>query len=154
MHLESSILIERPPERVWRFLSDVSNIPSWDRGVAGVRHGSSGVTGVDSEFETVASVDQPPDARRDGRNAYRIAEVDPDRHQCRVELTSRDGNARYFKSESWTFPAVSTQGGTRLTCSADFALRLRWVVLAPVLYLMRRAITSDLRQLKAVLEAE
>jgi uncharacterized protein YndB with AHSA1/START domain len=154
MHLESSILIARPPERVWSFLGDVSNIPRWDRGVADVRHGSSGVTGVGSEFETVADVDQPPDARRDGRMSYRIAEVDPGRQQCRVELTSRDGNARYFKSASWTFRTECAQGGTRLTCSADFVLRLRWVVLAPVLYLMRRAITNDLRRLKAVLEAE
>jgi hypothetical protein len=72
--LASSILIARPPERVWSFLGDVSNIPRWDRGVAGVRHGSAGVTGVGSEFETVADVDQPPDARRDGRMSYRIAE--------------------------------------------------------------------------------
>src|SRR5262249_18450028 len=132
----------------------VSNIPRWDRGVAGVRHGPSGVTGVGSEFETVADVGQPPDARRDGRMSYRIAEADPGRQQCRGERTGRDGNARAFKRTSWTCRAEGAQGGTRLTCSADFVLRLRWAVLAPVLYLMRRAITNDLRRLKAVLEAE
>src|SRR5262249_18444276 len=36
MHLESSIVIRRPPEQVWAFLGEVSNIPRWDRGVAGV----------------------------------------------------------------------------------------------------------------------
>jgi|SRR5262245_4615908 len=153
MHLESSIRIERPPERVWSFLSEVSNIPKWDRGVAAVAHSARGVTGVGSEFDTVADVDAPS-AHSSGRMSYRIADVDPDRHQCRVELTSRDGNARYFKHASWTFRAVGVNGGTLLTCSADFGLRVRWLVLAPVLYVMRRAITNDLRRLKAVVEAQ
>jgi uncharacterized protein YndB with AHSA1/START domain len=154
MHLDSSILIARPPERVWRFLGDIDNIPKWDRGVAAVTHGASGVTGVGFEFDTVADMGAQTDASRNGRMSYRIAEVDPDRHQCRVELTSRDGNARYFKSAWWTFRAVGAEGGTRLMCSVDFVLRVRWLVLAPVLYMMRGAITKDLRRLKAVLEAE
>src|SRR5262245_11664096 len=152
MHLESRIRIERPPELVWSFLSEVSNIPKWDRGVAAV-HSAAGVTGVGSEFDTVADVDAPS-AQSNGRMSYRIADVDPDRHQCRVELTSRDGNARYFKHASWTFRAVGADGGTLLICSVDFVLRARWLVLAPVLYVMRRAITNDLRRLKAVLEAQ
>jgi len=154
MHLESSIRIERPPERVWSFLSEVSNIPKWDRGVAAVAHSAPAVTGVGAEFDTVANADAPSDAHSKGRMSYRIAEVDPGRHQCRVELTSRDGNARYFKRASWTFRAVGADGGTLLTCSADFVLRVRWLVLAPVLYMMRRAITNDLRQLKAVIEGQ
>ena len=154
MHLDSSILIARPPEQVWRFLGEIANIPKWDRGVAAVMHGASGVTGVGFEFDTVADMGAQTDASRNGRMSYRIAEVDPDRHQCRVELTSRDGNARYFKRASWTFRAVGADGGTLLTCSADFVLRVRWLVLAPVLYMMRRAITNDLRQLKAVIEGQ
>src|SRR5262249_32313338 len=140
MHLESSIVIERPLDLVWSFLSDVSNIPRWDRGVAGVTSVAPEVTGVGSEFDTVANGDEPSDAGRSGRMSYRIAEVDMDRHQCTVELTSRDGRARYFESGSWTFRAGSAQGGTRLTCSVDFVLRIQWVVLAPILYLMRGAI--------------
>jgi len=154
MHLESSIVIKRPPELVWSFLSNVSNIPRWDRGVAGVTHGAAGVTGVGSEFDTVAKVDEPSDPQRSGRMSYRVTEADLDRHQCTVELTSRDGRGRYFESGSWTFRAVSAQGGTLLTCSVDFVLRIRWIVLAPIFYLMRGAITKDLRRLKAVLEAE
>jgi len=154
VHLESSILIARPPERVWSFMSDVSNIPKWDRGVAAVRPGSSGVTGVGSEFDTVADMNATADAGKNGLMGYRITEVDPERHQCVVELTSRDGNARFFRRAAWTFRAVGAEGGTQLTCAADFTLRPQWLVMAPVLYLMRRAITNDLVKLKAVLEAE
>ena len=115
---------------------------------------AAGVTGVGSEFDTVAKVDEPSDPQRSGRMSYRVTEADLDRHQCTVELTSRDGRGRYFESGSWTFRAVSAQGGTLLTCSVDFVLRIRWIVLAPIFYLMRGAITKDLRRLKAVLEAE
>src|SRR5215831_14002395 len=151
MHLESSIFIERPLEQVSSFMREVSNIPRWDRGVAGVTHGASGVTGVGSEFDTVASADGPSDARRNGRMSYRIAAVDPDQNQCTVELTSREGNGRYFERAAWTFRAESAQGGTLVTCSVDFVLRIRWKVLAPMMYLMRGAIRKDLRQLKAVI---
>src|SRR5215468_9673811 len=115
MHLESSIRIECPPERVWSFLGEVSNIPKWDRGVAAVAHSATGVIGVGDEFDTLAEPNAASDAQRNGRMSYRIADVDPDLHQCRVELTSRDGNARYFKRASWTFRAVGAEGGTHLT---------------------------------------
>jgi hypothetical protein len=154
MHLESSIFIERSLEQVGSFLANAYNTPKWDRGVAGIKESSSGVTGVGSEFDTIADLDAPDDPGKNGRMSYRIAEVDPDRHQCTVELTSRDGNARYFKTASWSFRGVSAQGGTLLTCSVDFVLRIRWMVLAPIFYLLRGAITKDLRRLKSALEAE
>lgn len=154
MRLESSILIERSPERVWNFLGDVSNLPKWDRSVAAIEQSASGVAGVGSEFNTIADANATDDPRKNGRMSYRIAEVDLDRRQCTVDLTSSDGNARFFKKGSWTFRTDSAQGGTLLMCSVEFVLRGWWRILAPIFYLMRGAITKDLRQLKAVIEAE
>jgi len=42
---------------------------------------------------------------------------------------------------------------TRITCAVEFTLRLRYLFLAPVLYLMRRAISDDLERLRRALEA-
>ena len=154
MHLESSIVIRRPPEQVWAFLGEVSNIPRWDRGVAGVERTSPGPMGVGSEFATLASATRHDGEPARGRMSYRIAEVDPDRQRCSVQLTSADGNARYFKQASWTFWTAAVPGGTRLSCSADFALRARYLILAPVLYLMKGAIHADLVRLKLAIEAE
>lgn len=153
LHLEESIIIRRPPARIWSFLGDVGNIPRWDRGVTAVVHAPSGVTGVGSEFETVACSSRPAPGSR-GRMAYRIIEADPVRQCCTVALTNRDGNARFFRTAAWTFRTQSAPEGTLLTCSADFVLRRRWCFLAPIFLLMRGAITRDLRQLRDVIEAE
>jgi hypothetical protein len=154
MHLESSIVIRRPPEQVWAFLGEVSNIPRWDRGVAAVERTAPGPMGVGSEFATLAGAAGPGGGPARGRMSYRIAEVDPDGQRCTVQLTSTDGNARYFKEASWTFRTAGVPGGTLLSCSADFALRARYLILAPVLYLMKGAIHADLVRLKRVIEAQ
>jgi hypothetical protein len=154
MHLESTIVIGRPREQVWSFLGEVSNIPLWDRGVAGVERTSAGPMGVGSEFATLAGAAGHDGEPTQGRMSYRITEVDPDRQQCSVQLTSTDGNARYFKEASWTFRTTAVPGGTRLSCSADFALRARYLILAPVLYLMKGAIHADLVRLKRAIESQ
>ncbi len=154
MRLQSTIMIFREPDKVWAFLREASNIPKWDRGVAAVTSGPAGVTGVGSEFDTLATNDPSASGAGNGRMSYRIAEVDPKNNQCTVELTSRDGNARFFKHAAWTFRADAAEGGTRVTCSVEMVLRLRWLVMAPILYFMRSAITRDLRQLKVTLESE
>lgn len=107
--------------------------------------------GAGAEFDTIAH-DGPKDAEGSrGRMSYRIAETGE--NYCKVQLTSSDGNARFFKDASWTFRLRPAETGTLLECSVDFVLRLRYIVLAPMFLAMRGAITKDLRRLKAVLEA-
>jgi hypothetical protein len=110
MHLESSIVIRRQPEQVWSFLANVANIPKWDRGVAGIQRTTFEPMGVGSEFDTVADPAARDDAQSQGRMSYRIADVDPDQHRCTVQLTSRDGNARYFQDRSVDVPRGSGSG--------------------------------------------
>src|SRR5262249_48305851 len=154
MHLESSIAIRRQPEQVWTFLANGANIPKWDRGVAAIQRTTSEPMGLGSEFDTVADPAAPDGAQARGRLSHPLADVDPDQHRCTVQLTSRDGNARFFKTAAWTFRAVAAPDGTLLTCSVDFILRLRYLTLAPVFYVMKGAIHADLRRLKRVIEAE
>ena len=151
MRLESSIFIERSTEEVGLFLSEASNIPSWDRGVADVRQRSGAPLGAGSEFDTIAH-DGPRDAQGNtGRMSYRIAETG--NNYCRVQLISSDGNARFFKDASWTFRLRPAGQGTLLECSVEFVLRLRYIVLAPMFLAMRGAITRDLKRLKVVMES-
>jgi len=152
MQLQSQIVIRRSPEDVGRFLSDVSNISKWDRGVAEATQHSSEPMRIGSEFETLAPADLGGSESHRGRMGYRIAEVGND--YCRVELTSSDGNARFFKTAEWMFRAEPSGEGTLLTCSVRFALRARYLVLAPILWTMRGAIQRDLQQLKSVLEKD
>jgi hypothetical protein len=151
VHLESQIVIRRSPEDVGRFLSDVSNISKWDRGVAEAKPQSDAPMEAGSEFETIAPATLAGNESHRGRMSYRLAEVGKD--YCKVQLTNSDGNARFFKNAEWMFRAEPANEGTLLTCSVDFALRLRYVLLAPVFFMTKSAIQRDLRQLKQALEA-
>lgn len=135
MHLESTIVICRSPEEVGRFLGDVSNISKWDRGVAEARENSDGPMQVGSEFETLAPIHLGGNKSNRGRMGYRIAEVGND--YCKVQLTSTDGNARFFKNAEWIFRTKAAGENTLLTCSVNFVLRARYLALAPIFWMMR-----------------
>ena len=150
MRLESKIMIRRAPEEVGRFLSDIANVEKWDRGVGSSR-AISGSPGVGFEFETLGRSDSPFVSPEKARMAYRIVSVEPDR--CTVALTSSAGNARFFKTAQWQFRLSPAVEGSLLTCCADFTLRLRYIFLAPIFYLNRRAIQIGLKALKQSLEA-
>jgi hypothetical protein len=149
MRLESTIIIHRRPEEVGRFLSDIANVEKWDRGVGSSR-AISGSPGVGFEFETLGRSDSPFTSPEKARMAYRIVQAGPDR--CTVALTSSAGNARFFKTAQWQFRLSPAPEGSLLTCCADFTLRLRYIFLAPIFYLKRRAIQMDLKALKQTLE--
>lgn len=151
MQLKASVHIRRSPQDVWAYLGDVSNIAAWDRGVCRTELNPDTSPGVGFEFDTYA---HPRSSSRDGawgKMSYRISEIDPDRG-CTIRLTSSNGNARYFKSAEWRFLVEPEDSGSRVYCTAAFTLKWRYLVLAPVLLFMRRAIRADLEQLRAKLE--
>lgn len=152
MQLASDILIDRSPQQVWAFLGDPANVAKWDRGVADVEATSSTKNGVGFEFDTVAHDRfNLPDR---GRMSYRIGSVDPEAGRCVVELTSKTGNARFFRAAAWHFQVQPEGAGSRLTCTAVFTLRTAYMFLAPLLYLKRNAILLDLTLLKRAVEAQ
>jgi hypothetical protein len=152
MELASSILIERTPEQIWAYLGDPANVCKWDRGVASVEERLSTPRGVGFEFETIAHARlNLPDQ---GRMTYRVSEVDPEASLCVVELTSRTGNARFFRTAAWHFEVQSEGTGSRLVCKAVFRLRLLYIFLAPLLHMKRSAILLDLTLLKNAIETQ
>ena len=153
MQLESSVHIRRSPEDVWAYLGDVSNVAAWDRGVSRTETPAGTPAGVGFEFHTFAHPRGKSIDGSWGRMSYRIAEIDPIRG-CTIQLTSTTGNARYFKSAQWRFRVESEQDGSRIFCSALFTLRWQYLLLAPIFLAMKRAIHTDLEQLKAKLEAD
>ena len=140
----------RAPEVVGRYLGDVSNVAKWDRGVAEARETSDGPIRVGAEFETVGLPGARDGAGLKGRMGYRVAEVEGNRSV--VELTSREGNARFFRRASWEFRVEEAEGGAMVICVADFEVRWRYWFMAPVLFFMKGAIGRDLRQLKEAVE--
>jgi hypothetical protein len=86
-----------------------------------------------------------------GRMSYRITETDPAKG-CTIELTNSDGNGGYLKKAEWRFRVDPDPQGASITCAAHFEVRLRYLLLAPALFMMRRAIYRDLQCLKRTLE--
>jgi hypothetical protein len=152
MRLESSVFVARPAAAVWEYVGNVEKVSEWDRGVAATRVTSSVAAGVGLEFDTLARRNGKASGDAWGKMSYRVADIDQVRG-CTVELTSRDGNARYFKRASWRFRVEEESGGSRVYCTAEFKLRLRYIVLGPVLFGMRSAIRRDLESLKRAVEA-
>ncbi len=81
---------------------------------------------------------------------YRIVCAEP--NHCVVALTTSTGNARFFRRAQWDFRLGLAPGGSILTCCAEFCLRIRYIFLAPVLYLKKSAIQPDLEALKQSVE--
>jgi hypothetical protein len=147
MHLESQIVIHRDPVGVWQFLGSVENVAKWDRGVARTTTANASPGGVGTEFSTYARTDSDW-----GKMSYHIVESSPS--HCKLQLTSHEGNARFFKDAFWTFHTQSHPEGTLVTCYADFNFRFRYSLLAPLLYAKRSAIFTDLTLLKQAIENE
>jgi len=134
-------------------MGDFSKIAEWDRGVASTEATSDAAPGVGFTFDTLA---HPLGKHGDGdwgRMSYRIADVDAERG-CTVQLTNKDGNARYFRSAEWRFRVDPVGEGSRVTCVAQFKLRLRYFFLGPVFMAMRKAIRRDLESLRTRLERQ
>jgi hypothetical protein len=150
MRLQAAVIVRRPRRDVTAFLGDVRNIPLWDRGVAAVRVPADATRGVGFAFETLGH--RQSALGGDGRMAYELSAVGPE--GSTVRLTSTTGNARYFKDAAWHFRLDPVPEGTCVTCAAEFTLRRRYLFLAPIFYLLRRAIRDDLERLRRVLETD
>ncbi|HUX44038.1 MAG TPA: SRPBCC family protein [Terracidiphilus sp.] len=153
MLLESSVIIHRSPEVVSAYLADPSKVSEWDRGVSRTEFDTQTRPGVGFEFDTLAHSRGKDERGEWGRMSYRIKEIDPVRG-CTVELTSSAGNARYFRSAEWRFRVEAVKEGSQVFCVADFAVRRRYLLLAPIFYFMKNAIRKDLEGLKCKVESE
>lgn len=153
MKLEATVEIRRTPGEVWAYLGDVSNVSHWDRGVAETRPASNVAPGVGFEFDTLGYSRKGHRQKESGKMSYRISEADPARG-CTIQLTSRDGNARFFGAAEWRFNVEPSSMGARVMCAAIFKLRFPYILMAPMFFFMRGAIRSDLENLKRVLEQD
>jgi hypothetical protein len=106
---------------------------------------------IGTEFETVGLQGARDGAGTQGRMGYRVTEAEGNRSV--VELTSKDGNARFFRRATWEFRIEKAEGGSNVICVADFEVKKRYWFMAPVLFFMKRAIHRDLVGLKKAVEA-
>jgi hypothetical protein len=139
MQLVTSVVVKRPLHETWAFLSALENAPKWDRSVARAAL-------ISPSMEVGALVETTAPSGMTQR--FRVDELTPP-HRLRFSLLEQ----RYFRAAELAFELASDGAGTRIVHRITLAVRLRWLVLVPVLRLVqRRALGADLESLRRALD--
>ncbi len=137
---EASVMIDRPVEAVWKFITDLSNAPNWDKGLTECKQTSDGPIELGSTFVAIHP-----------RLTYseRVSEYEPNR-KLSLEMTS--GPA---KGTVGTFRMESIEGKTELTESDDYRFSGFYKLVGPFLIrTAKRETASRVVNVKRILESE
>src|SRR2546428_4447411 len=143
MHGELSVVVNRPIEEVWAFITDPFNIPRWGGGRLAARVTPAGPIRVGSTIEYRISI-----FGLERRFSAVFTEVDPPR----VAAGSFVGQGFLSGSVRTTLEATAT--GTKIVRSGDLKVRGILRLLSPIVAaFMRRQVDTQMRSLKRLLEA-
>lgn len=143
-HYEDSIVVDRPIEEVWAYLTDFFNAPRMSgSGIIGLRQTSSGPLGVGSILQGRRVV-----LGFETTNTFEITEWDPPHAFTGIT------QGPPFRSGVTRLALESTADGTLFHMSSDFELRpamkLVWPFMGPVI---RRRMNASFARGKALIEA-
>jgi hypothetical protein len=144
-HLDETIVINRPADEVWAYLTDFFNAPRMSgSGIIGLRQTSSGPLGVGSTLQGRRVV-----LGFETRNDFQITEWDPPR----VLATTAAG--RPFRSLVSRMTLEASPDGTRMVMRTQFelqpVLKLLWPFMAPII---RGRMHASYVRSKALIEAK
>jgi uncharacterized membrane protein len=142
MKLEYSIVINRPVEAVWAYMSDFANLPQWNTGTIETR-----------------LISEPP--VRKGSTYIWVGQFLGRRMEVTSEVTEFEPNRAWaYKSISGPFASTAryslepVNGGTRVTISAEGDVGGFFKLAEPVMAAMtKRQLEGTLANLKDILEA-
>jgi len=138
---EKSIIIHRPVEEIWKFLSNVENMPKWDRGVLEAKQTSEGPPGIGSTMQI----------RRQFLGRQRIAELRVSEYVPNRKMSLQGSLGAITVQTGFTFEPV--EGGTRLTQPSEIEIGGWWKWITPILLLMlNRDGGEDMANLKRIME--
>ena len=138
---EMSVMIDHPIEEVWKFLTDLSNVPKWETEINEVRQNTAGQVGVGSTFEI----------RRKNNMTLpeRVTEFEPNR---KFTFVVTSGPA---KESVVTYSVETVEGKVRFTSSGDFKFNGFYKLITPfVSGSMKREELAAMGNLKRILESE
>ena len=143
--ITDSIIIDRPVEEVWRFVSDPSNTPKWYQGTMEVRQISERPIAVGTTFEGVVHYR--------GRSLVLGARciVLNQNKELAWEFTSGPTKG---STDSWRMEPIGEKS-TRLTRVFDLRVSGSWRVIQPVIARgTKRAHEAEIHNVKRILEGE
>ena len=137
---ENTVMISRPIEEVFGFLSDFENVPKWNYAIVETRKVSQGPVGVGTIYQQVRSVPSRSEER------FKVTAYNPPRH---LEIQGQLGP---FPSRlSYALDVLPE--GTRVTNSVELELRGPGRLLGRVAVpRVRDAVATNLSKLKELLD--
>jgi len=143
MRAEVSVVVNRPIDEVWAFITDPFNIPRWGGGRLSARVTPPGPIGVGSTIEYRVLM-----FGFERRVSFVFTELDPP-HTAAASVTGSR-----FLSGSVRTALEATAAGTKIVRSGDLKVRGILRLLSPILAaFMRRQVDTQMRSLKRLLEA-
>ena len=137
---ENSVMIRRPIEEVFGFLSDFENIPKWNYAILQTHKVSQGPVGVGTIYQQIRSVPSRSEER------FEVTAYNPPRQ---LEIQGQLGP---FPSRL-AYALDATPEGTRVTNTVELELRGSGRLLGPVAVpRVRDAVATNLHKLKELLE--
>ena len=142
--IEASTTIDRPVEEVWKFVTDLSNMPKWNPEVLEPKQTSAGPLGVGATVEFGAKM-----GNKTTTISMRVTEYEPNR---RFSFEHISGPLKgTTESDSWE----TIEGKTRFTRSGDLKYRGFYKLVGPFITpSMKRAVAASLGDAKRILESE
>ena len=146
MHIESSIVVEHAPDRVWALLNDPYFLTKWDRSVAQIVPTSTDTTtAVGFTFDTISPMKKG--MKKPIRMHYRIVEFTPG-YEAKIALE----RSKMFKKAVWVMRVEAAEKGALITSFVDFTLRPVYFFLQPLLFFNKKAVAVDLVFLKKAID--
>lgn len=144
-HIDETIVINRPIDEVWAYLTDFFNAPRMSgSGIIGLRQTSPGPLGIGSTLQGRRVV-----LGFETRNDFQVTEWDPP-HALATTAVGRP-----FRSLVSRVTLEATSDGTRMVMKTEFelhpALKLLWPFIGPII---RRRLHASYAHSKALIEAK
>ena len=141
MRVEASVIVDRPAEQVWKFMTDLSNTPKWDPGVLEAKQTSAGPVGIGTTIQSVHPKQRVLNSR--------VIEYEPNK-KFTLEFTSGP-----VKGTKVTYSLESIEGRARLTRTFDLKFSGVFRLVGP--FVARRAKReggAEVGNVKRILESE
>jgi carbon monoxide dehydrogenase subunit G len=140
--IEASIVVDRPPETVWKFIFDPSNAPKYDPDIISAKQTSDGPLAVDTTFEA--------NRKKEGKVSFRTVEYDPGR-----KLTWVVTSPRVMEGSKESIILEGIGGKTKVTNAWDLRLGGFYRLVGPfVARSMRKTAGAQASNIKRILETE
>jgi len=142
--MEASVIIERPVEEVWKFVSDWSNAPKWMPTALEVKQTSAGPLGVGTTLQS----------RWSGQflvhSASRVTECEPGR-----KITLYNTSPQWMRGSTQSLSLENIGGKTKLNSIYEIKINGFYRLIGPLLLgRLRKGNEVSVSNVKRILESE